>query len=196
MINPFVTKMSTNMDSEGEIKQTDIIAAADATGDIKSSKRRRASSAGLASLRFNSSGDVELGDLVDRESSENTANTSNSKRNTLQSSHGTHGVEATEPRRVGNVYSVPIATSEFTPQDLMAEVQRVLTVLNIYFVTTDTYLIACTYDTSAEKVVIEIEIVKVWLVNKLGVQLKRKSGSLWLYKEIYSKIISAMQIPN
>lgn len=54
------------------------------------------------------------------------------------------------------------------------------------------FLIACTYNSSYERVEIEIEVVKVWLLNTHGIQLRRKAGSTWLYKQLYSSIVNAL----
>jgi hypothetical protein len=56
----------------------------------------------------------------------------------------------------------------------------------------DDFLLACTYNSSYERVEIEIEIVRVWLLNTHGIQLRRKSGSTWLYKQLYSSIVNAL----
>lgn len=56
------------------------------------------------------------------------------------------------------------------------------------------FLIAVAYSSSHERVEIEIEIVKVWLLSTHGIQMRRKSGSTWLYKQLYSSIANALSV--
>lgn len=58
----------------------------------------------------------------------------------------------------------------------------------------DDYTIACTYNSSYERVEIELEIVKLWLLSAHGIQLRRKAGSTWLYKQLYSSIVNALSL--
>eukprot|EP00123_Amoebidium_parasiticum_P018271 comp24155_c1_seq1/m.43995 comp24155_c1_seq1/g.43995 ORF comp24155_c1_seq1/g.43995 comp24155_c1_seq1/m.43995 type:complete len:704 (-) comp24155_c1_seq1:186-2297(-) len=148
----------------------DLAAAAGAVG-YQAPARRRASFAALAREQ---KGDGTLG--------------SPSRRSLGDSPSGG------ELKSVKGTFNLPATTSKFTPDELVAEVLRVLTMLNIYFVQTDRYTVTCIHNSSYERVEIEIEVVKVWLLNMVGVRLKRVAGSTWLYKQIYTKIVGSLQV--
>lgn len=128
---------------------------------------------------------------------------------------------ATPVRTVRGVFTLALTSSKMDPNDMMAEVERVLLMLNIAYAKVrfffgsavafshvaqltnatvgilfqiDTFVVSFTYNSTLESVTMEIEVVKIWLLSVYGVKLRRVSGSTWLYKQLYTNIIQAMKI--
>ncbi|KAJ3079343.1 Serine/threonine-protein kinase par-1 [Quaeritorhiza haematococci] len=62
----------------------------------------------------------------------------------------------------------------------------------------DYYMLTCRYVDGADSernVEFEIEVCKVWLLNKLyGIRIKRLSGNPFMFKELYQKIVDMLQL--
>lgn len=58
----------------------------------------------------------------------------------------------------------------------------------------DPFLVSFNYSSTTESVQMEIEIVKIWLLSIYGVRLRRISGSTWLFKQLYSNVVSTLNI--
>jgi hypothetical protein len=56
------------------------------------------------------------------------------------------------------------------------------------------YMVSFTYNSTMETVTVSIEVVKVWLLSLHGVKFKRVTGSGWLYKQLYTRIVDALKI--
>lgn len=58
----------------------------------------------------------------------------------------------------------------------------------------DDYVVSFTYNSTMETVTVSVEVVKLWLLSMHGLKFRRVSGSGWLYKQLYSRIVHALKI--
>lgn len=62
------------------------------------------------------------------------------------------------------------------------------------FQQTEPFLLSFKYNSTMESVEIEVEVVKVWMLSLYGVKIRRAWGSSWLYKQLYSNLVQALNI--
>ncbi|KJE96246.1 CAMK/CAMKL protein kinase, variant [Capsaspora owczarzaki ATCC 30864] len=87
------------------------------------------------------------------------------------------------------IFTLAKTSAKKPPAELLSDVTRILTSLFLPFEKVDSWVLLCTYHSAQnEQVVFEIEICKVWLLSLYGISIKRMSGSLWVYKELYNQI--------
>eukprot|EP01136_Pigoraptor_vietnamica_P010156 Opistho-1_new@47449 len=90
-----------------------------------------------------------------------------------------------------------VASSGRKPEAILADVHRVLKSMCLPFKETGSWTVEVTHvNASYQRVVLEIEVCKVWLLSLHGVSLRRISGDAWLYKEICTSITTRLEHPS
>ncbi|KNC76181.1 CAMK/CAMKL/MARK protein kinase [Sphaeroforma arctica JP610] len=100
-------------------------------------------------------------------------------------------------RSVRGMFRLTCVTGKMKPMEFVAEIERVLTMHGLYYeyVGQGEYLaIRVKYNSQSESVVFEIEVVQVWLLSLVGMRASRRTGSVWLFKQIYSQIKGSLAI--
>ncbi|KAI8918226.1 KA1 domain/Ssp2 C-terminal domain-containing protein [Powellomyces hirtus] len=94
-------------------------------------------------------------------------------------------------------------TSTQSPSTVFQEVHRVLSDISrihdgkmFYKRVEDYYMFNCklTQPNAEDNLEFEVEVCKVWLLKIHGVRIKRLSGNPFLFKEVYSDLVSSLEL--
>lgn len=98
-----------------------------------------------------------------------------------------------KPRTVKKTFLLEKATTKKTVEEVQTEVERTINVMRLPFKQTGLKF-SCREEILEDKLKLDIEICKVEKEESIGVSFKRKSGSIFHYKDVVDRFCNTMKL--
>lgn len=103
------------------------------------------------------------------------------------------GSKVLKPRSVKKTFLLEKATTKKTVEEVQAEIERTINVMRLPFKQSGLKY-SCREEILEDKLKFDVEICKVEKEESIGVSFKRKSGSIFHYKDVVDRFCNTMQL--